>query len=95
MIVSDKDVNFSLEAKRDVRIRHYWHEAGQNEKGQDVFYCWTIRRDASGQYRTWREVHTLTEIKRYDIVYKRTKAQAAEVARKRYNAFIEMTTSRR
>ena len=88
MVVSDGDVSLANQARRDERLRHYWHEAGQNDKGQEVFFCWTLRKDASGHYRTWREVHTQTAIKRYDVVYKRTKAQAAEVARKRYNVFI-------
>lgn len=57
-------------------------------KGQDVFFCWTIRKDEAGYFRTWREVHTKTEIKRYDVAYRRTKAAAAEIARRRYNKFI-------
>lgn len=88
MVVSDGDVILASQARQDARLRHYWYEAGQNDKGQEVFFCWTLRKDASGHYRTWREVHTQTAIKRYDVVYKRTKAQAAEVARKRYNVFI-------
>lgn len=91
MVVSDGDMRLAGEARRGVRARHYWHEAGQNSKGQDVFFCWTLHPDEHGEYHTWREVHTSTAIKRYDYAHRKTKAAVAEIARKRYNAFIEAT----
>lgn len=88
LVVTGGDKELAEKVFRDVRCRHYWHDAGTNGKGQDVFFCWTTRKDEAGYFRTWREVHTQTEIKRYNVAYRRTKAAAAEIARRRYNKFI-------
>lgn len=86
-IVSDGDPDLMAQAVRDVKIRHYWLDAGVNAKGQDVFFCWSIHKDSSGHFRTWREVHTQEKIKRYNMTFKRSKKIAARLARERHAAF--------
>jgi hypothetical protein len=88
LVVTDGDLDASRKVYRDVIIRHHWYDAGLNKKNQDVMFCWAIRRDSTGKFRSWREVHTSTTIKRYDVAYRRTKHAAQELARKRYNHFI-------
>ena len=88
MVVTDGDREAAIQAYSDYNIRYHWHDAGQNSKQQEVFFCWTIYRDRTGYYRTWREVHTSTTVKRYDVARRKTKAGVAEIARRRYNKFI-------
>lgn len=88
LVVTDGNHSQAAITYRNVLIRHYWYDAGVNEKNQDVLFCWSLKKDSTGRYRSWREVHTSTTIKRYDVAYRRTKRAAQELARKRYNRFI-------
>lgn len=89
MVVSDGDRAHAMEVKQRARVRYYWHEAGTDGRGNDVYFCWTVHADKEGVFWSWREVHCATEMKRDSYVHRKTKAAAAEVARRRQNAWID------
>lgn len=89
MVVSDGDREHAKAVKERAMVRYYWHEAGTNGRGHDVYFCWTVHPDKEGVFWSWREVHTATEMRRDWYVHRKTKAAAAEVARRRQNAYID------
>lgn len=89
MVVSDGDRFEASKVRARARARYYWLEAGTNGYGHDVYFCWTLHPDPEGLFWSWREVHTSTEMRRDKYSHRKTKAAAAELARKRQNAFID------
>jgi len=88
LVTSDGDRELSMRVYHNARQRYYWYEAGIDGRGNQVYFCWTLHKAEDGTYASWREVHYDRELKRYDYAYRKTKAKVAEIARRRYNAFI-------
>jgi len=89
LVVSDGDRNLAGRAYSNVLMRYKWYDAGMNGKGQNVYFCFSLFRDEENLFWSWRETHGKTKMKRDMYSHRRKKAACKEIARKRYNAFID------
>ena len=72
---------------RDSRYRFY--EAGQNGRNQVVRFCYSSHRNVAGYFLGWREIEGKTQTKRDQWTARKTRSAVADIARNRYNKFIE------
>ena len=87
--ISDNDIHMVSAAYRDAQMRYTLLSCGKDGRGSQVYFCYTRRRDTAGYYRSWKEVHTQWEIKRFKMSYFAHKVSAQNMARRRYKKYLE------
>ncbi|HEX6826694.1 MAG TPA: hypothetical protein VF077_10305 [Nitrospiraceae bacterium] len=71
------------------RKRYSYVSGGTNAKGQEVWFCWSTKKDKNGLWWSWREVHTKTAIHRYNVSTRTKKSSAKALAYRRQNAWVD------
>jgi hypothetical protein len=87
-VASDNDAHLMSEAFRFEMRRYHRVDGGKNAKNQDVWFCWSIRKDKAGYFYSWVEVHGAKKMWRYKLASRRTKIGARDLAYDRQNAWV-------
>ena len=88
-MMTDGDTKAMQMAVRFAEQNYRYVSGGDNDKGQLVWFCWSTKKDKEGWWWGWREVHTKTTIKRYQLSSRKTKAAVKALAYRRQWAYID------